>query len=109
MDQLATLTWVKENIEFFGGDPGSVTIFGESAGAMSVSGLVSFPPVREVAATRVRRVALRERSLVWSLSAPTAACRGRAEKCRRRWCRPSASSSDTCRIGPGFRGDCMST
>nr|KAF6318303.1 carboxylesterase 5A [Pipistrellus kuhlii] len=43
MDQLATLTWVKENIEFFGGDPGSVTIFGESAGAMSVSGLVLSP------------------------------------------------------------------
>lgn len=43
MDQLAALTWVQENIESFGGDPRSVTIFGKSAGALSVSSLVSAP------------------------------------------------------------------
>jgi para-nitrobenzyl esterase len=43
LDQIAALAWVHENIAAFGGDPGNVTIFGESAGAMCVSTLLSMP------------------------------------------------------------------
>ncbi|HEV2360448.1 MAG TPA: carboxylesterase family protein, partial [Acidimicrobiales bacterium] len=43
LDVLAALRWVREHVSEFGGDPGNVTIFGESAGAMSVATLLSMP------------------------------------------------------------------
>ena len=42
-DQAAALRWVRDNIAVFGGDPGNVTIFGESAGGMSVGTLLALP------------------------------------------------------------------
>jgi para-nitrobenzyl esterase len=45
-DMVAGLQWVKANIAKFGGDPGNVTIFGESAGSFAVSTLMAAPPAQ---------------------------------------------------------------
>jgi para-nitrobenzyl esterase len=46
MDTIAALRWVQGNIAAFGGDPNNVTIFGQSAGAAMVGGLVGSPVVK---------------------------------------------------------------
>jgi para-nitrobenzyl esterase len=46
MDQIAALQWVKRNIARFGGDPGNITIAGESAGSQDVGLLLAAPAAR---------------------------------------------------------------
>ncbi|HUT54181.1 MAG TPA: carboxylesterase/lipase family protein [bacterium] len=46
LDQVRALAWVRDNIQGFGGDPGNVTIFGQSAGGISVCSLLVSPPAR---------------------------------------------------------------
>ncbi|XP_059085741.1 carboxylesterase 1E-like [Tigriopus californicus] len=46
LDQIVGLEWVRDNIEYFGGDPNQITIFGESAGAASVSLLTLSPSAK---------------------------------------------------------------
>ncbi|GGX05132.1 carboxylesterase/lipase family protein [Streptomyces lomondensis] len=53
-DQIAALTWVHEAIEAFGGDPGRITLFGQSAGAISIGALIAAPQTQGL----VRRAVL---------------------------------------------------
>ena len=45
-DQIAAFQWVKDNARAFGGDPDNITVFGESAGAMTIADIVASPLAR---------------------------------------------------------------
>lgn len=47
-DQIMAMQWIRDNIEVFGGDPGNVTINGESAGGASVINMMAIPSVKGI-------------------------------------------------------------
>jgi carboxylesterase type B len=73
LDQEAALRWVRGNVAAFGGDPGKVTIAGESAGGWSVCALLSSPPARGLF-----RGAIMESGSCYSQSPATAQAAGLA-------------------------------
>jgi carboxylesterase type B len=74
LDQIAALEWVRDNISAFGGDPLKVTIFGESAGGMSVATLLATP----------RAKGLFHRAIVQSGNTPNVTSVATAERIGRR-------------------------
>jgi para-nitrobenzyl esterase len=72
-DQIAALRFVRDHVAAFGGDPGNVTVFGESAGAMSVGALLGAPAARPL----FQRAVLQS-GAAHNVSSPEAAARAAA-------------------------------
>lgn len=75
LDQIAALEWVHENIAAFGGDPGQVTIFGESAGGASVATLMGTPAARP--GEYFQRVIAQSGAVDWGLEPAAATANAR--------------------------------
>lgn len=71
LDMVAALRWVRDNAEAFGGDPGCVTIFGQSGGAAKVSALLAAPAARGL----FHRAIMQSGSGALRLAAPEEAAR----------------------------------
>jgi carboxylesterase type B len=65
-DQVLALQWIKDNIEYFGGDPNKITIFGESAGGASVSYLLQIPKAQGLFNAAIMQSGTSE--MLWALS-----------------------------------------
>ena len=105
MDQIAALEWVRDNAAAFGGDPGNVTIFGESAGGAAVTQLMVAPAARGLFHRAVVQSGMgRQRSAELALDRPG---RPSAQSLGRAWARgaglPAEATADDLRAVPAER------
>lgn len=88
-DQIMALQWVREHIGSFGGDAGNITIFGESAGAMSIACLLASPLAK----------GLFQRAIMQSGSPDHVVVRAEAQRITRRFVEASGNSPQACLEG----------
>jgi para-nitrobenzyl esterase len=89
-DQLQALQWVQDHIADFGGDPGNVTLFGESAGGMSIACLLASPLAK----------GLFHRAIIQSGSPDHVLVQDEAARISRRFADAAGGSPSSCLNGP---------
>src|SRR5215468_8681608 len=72
LDLVAALEWVRDNIANFGGDPGAVTIFGQSGGGGKVSALMAMPAAKGLFHRAIAQSGVALRGLTGDAAAATA-------------------------------------
>lgn len=103
-DQILALQWVREHIDSFGGDAGNVTVFGESAGGMSIACLLASPLA----------TGLFHRAIIQSGSADHVVVKSEAQRITRRFAEAAGNDPKSCLEGglPGVMAaqrHCLST